>query len=237
MRFGFGKILVITVIIVCLIVLGFWGFKFCSKIVPDPIIPNDPSAPGSVSVTNIVTALQKSSDLVAAKVKFTGVARYDDKGIPFLNKSDFVMLYNATVKAGIDIAKVCFAVDDSGQTVYIYVPQAEIISVEVDAGSLEFFQEGFALFNTDEKNDAAKALNMATEDAKKDALDTGVLELADHQSQTLIRGILSSVVHNYTLKFVNSEDEILKYKTQLSMVLMGDEMSAPATADTTAATN
>ena len=123
------------------------------------------------------------------------------------------MLYTATVKAGIDIEKVEFAIDNTNRTVYIYVPKAEIIDVKIDSDSLEYINESFVLFNNDEKADTAKALKMAEENAEKDALETGILDLADQQSQTLIKGILESVINDYEMKFVNTENDIKTQKT------------------------
>ena len=162
---------------------------------------------------NITTALEKSSELITSKVNFKGIAKYSDAGVPIINKGDFVMLYTATVKAGIDIEKVEFAIDNTNRTVYIYVPKAEIIDVKIDSDSLEYINESFVLFNNDEKADTAKALKMAEENAEKDALETGILDLADQQSQTLIKGILESVINDYEMKFVNTENDIKTQKT------------------------
>lgn len=171
----------------------------------------------SLSASNIKTTLEKSSELITSKVNFKGIAKYSDGGLPVLNKGDFVMLYTATVKAGIDIEKVDCVIDNSQRIVYIYVPKAEIIDVKINPDSLEYYNESFVLFNNDEKEDTAKALTLAEESAEKDALDTGILDLANQQSQTLIKGILGSVVNNYEMKFFTTEDDLIKQKKSIEV--------------------
>lgn len=163
-----------------------------------------------LSSTIIETKLQYSSELISAKVNFRGLARYSDEGIPVLTKGDFVMVYTATVKAGIDVKDIGVCVDNSQQTVYFYVPQAEILDVKVDSDSIEFFDEKFTLFNGDEKADFTKALQYAEEISLEDAKETGILDLANEQSQTLIKGILEESVQGYEMKFFNSKDEFDK---------------------------
>ena len=56
---------------------------------------------------------------------------------------------------------------------------------------INFYDEKFALFNVNAKEDLSRALAMAEEDAKNEAIKNGLLELAEKQSETLIKGILS----------------------------------------------
>lgn len=160
----------------------------------------------SLSVDNLIAELKTSSELVTATVNFKGYSEYTDEGIPIINSGDFVMVYHATVKAGIDVKKVKIAVDNSNKTVNIFVPSAEIMDVKVDSKSVKYYNTQFALFNTDEKEDAADAISKAEEQAQEDALGTGILELADQQSKTLIKGILEDVVNGYKMEFFRNAD-------------------------------
>lgn len=57
------------------------------------------------------------------------------------------------------------------------------------------------MFNLNEKEDANKAQELAQEDGRKKALESGILEMADNQSSALIKGILSSVIPDgYTIE-------------------------------------
>jgi dsDNA-binding SOS-regulon protein len=62
--------------------------------------------------------------------------------------------------------------------------------------------EQFALFNVDEKEDLTRALAAAEKDAMEYAKTTGILELANQQSETLVKGILANAIPSgYTIEF------------------------------------
>ena len=57
----------------------------------------------SLDTTYIIAKLEKSSELATAKLKCTGMSEFKDSGIAFISKSDFIMVYEATARAGIDV--------------------------------------------------------------------------------------------------------------------------------------
>lgn len=172
----------IALAVVCVLILG--GIIF--------ILINNNQAKVDTDYLNAL--VKKSSELTTAKLKYKGMTRYTDEGINIINKADFIMVYDATIRAGIDLDQVNITADDKNKIVYIDVPKAKIIDVNIDTSSIEYFDQGFALFNTDEKEDNNKAIAMAREAAMKDASEMGILELADGQSETLIKGILSDAL-------------------------------------------
>ena len=64
--------------------------------------------------------------------------------IPFTTKS-FILTYDGTVKAGVDLDGAEVSV--SGTTVTITLPEAEILSHEIDEDSMEVFDEKTSIFN------------------------------------------------------------------------------------------
>lgn len=138
--------------------------------------------------------LEESSDLITAKLNITGMTEYKDKGIKILNRSDFVMVYKAEIKAGIDIKNIEISADDSKKTINITIPKSQIISTKVDPANIKYFDEKFSLFNPDPKQDASAAVSLAEEDVKKEAINTGILELADKQAATLTENLISKAV-------------------------------------------
>ncbi len=157
-------------------------------------------SPG-VDTVFLKNVLTKSSELTTAKLKITGLSEYHDEGIYIFNRSDFTMCFTATIRAGINFENVKIDSDPIQKKIFIEIPNAEIFDAKVDPNDLRFYGTGFALFNVNEKEDLAKALSLAEEDAKKEASNTGILELANQQSETLIRGILSNTIpKGYTLE-------------------------------------
>lgn len=159
----------------------------------------------SVSNEYVGQLLKEAAELNTATLTFTGITDYADLGglsIPLINRKDFIMTYQATAKAGIDLDQVKTSVDDAVQTVNVEIPAATIRDVHVDAGTIKYFNEGFAPFNFDDKEDANKAVALAEEQAKEDLKNSGLLEMADDQAESLISGILAPVVQKgYTITF------------------------------------
>ena len=136
----------------------------------------------------------KSSELTTAKLNYTGMTKYTDEGIDIINKADFTMVYKATVRAGINVDEVEITSDDENKIIYVSIPKATVQEIKIDNSSIEYFDQKFALFNTDEKEDNNKAIALAEEAAEKEAANMGVLELANEQSATLIKGILANAI-------------------------------------------
>lgn len=147
-----------------------------------------------IDTTYLVSTLEKASELTTSKLTYTGMSKFEDSGIPFITKSNFIMVYKATARAGIDMQEVNIAVDNLSHTVHITVPKAKVLDVKVDASSIQFFDTKFALFNVNEKEDGVKAISLAEEEAIKEVANMGILEMADEQSVMLIKGIIQDAV-------------------------------------------
>jgi len=174
------KAIIFGILALVLIAASLWIF-----------IPNDkPKA----DTQYLNALLSKSSELTTAKLIITGITEYTDTGTAFLNKSNFTMVYKATVRAGINIDKVVVTADDVNKIIYITIPKAAVQEAKVDPSTIKYYDVKFSLFNFDEKEDSNKAQEFAEEEAIKEAERTGVLELADSQSVTLIKGILSNAI-------------------------------------------
>lgn len=173
----FGVIIALLIIFVCSL----------------PFIYNRKS---TIDTNQMNLLLSKSSELTTAKLKITAMSEFKDSGIAILNKSDFVMVYTATVRAGINMEDVRIEPNEVVKKINIYIPKAQIQETKVDTNpeNIKFFDTKFALFNVNEKEDLAKAISLAEEEAKKEAEKTGILELANQQSATLIKGILAETI-------------------------------------------
>lgn len=156
--------------------------------------------------TNYVNALiTKSSELTSAKFNYTGMTKYQDSGVPVVSKSNFIMVYKATARAGVDVDKVKVRVDDMRKIVHLTIPPAEVQDVNVDTSSIEYFDEGFAVANLNQKEDGNQAIALAKDDAREEIKTSGVLEMADAQSESLIEGILRPAIpDDYTFQVTRS---------------------------------
>ena len=144
--------------------------------------------------TYIIARLENASELTTAKLHYTGMSEFEDDGIGFINGSDFKMVYEATARAGIDVSDIKVDVDNFNDVVWLTIPKAEILEVKVDMDSIKYFDEKFALFNFNSKEDANKANAQVEEKAKEELKNMGILEMADSQAEALIKGLIQDVI-------------------------------------------
>ncbi|MGN0474757.1 MAG: DUF4230 domain-containing protein [Acutalibacteraceae bacterium] len=183
------KLLVIFAVILIVVAVLFARF----------VIYNDKA---EIDSKYINAMLVESSELTTAKLKYSGLVDYTDTGITIINKADFVMYYEATIRAGVDVKKIKSEVNNGDMIVWVTIPAAEIQDINIDPSSIRYFDQRLALFNVNEKEDANKAQELALEDAKNKAPDMGILDFANKQAKALIKGILEDVVPDaYEIKF------------------------------------
>lgn len=189
------KIHVITAVIAsaALIMVGFLGARLLEK--DDDV---------KVSATSIEERLSKCSDLTTARLDYRGIIRYEDGDIQYINKKSFSMIYDAHIKAGIDLSQAEVSV--SGRKITVTIPKPEIQDIVVDPDSLEFYDEKLALFNWTKKEDTAKAMGYAEEDAEEKAAQTELIKQASEQAKTVITTLLAPVTEDsgeeYTFEII-----------------------------------
>ena len=62
----------------------------------------------------------------------TGVYNYVDDGIAVINKQNFIMVYEATVNAGIDLKQAKVKPNKLTKKVVVEIPKATILGVDVE---------------------------------------------------------------------------------------------------------
>ena len=149
-----------------------------------------------VDTTLLINTLQESSELTTAKLTFKGLAIYEDTGIKILNRSDYKMLFKATARIGIDIKEVEIDKEPIGKSIIVRIPKATVLDIKIHTGKddIQFFDESFALFNLNEKEDQNAALELAEKSAMKEIEEMGSLKMAEDQAATLIKGILANAI-------------------------------------------
>lgn len=175
------RTLIFLVMVVALVALGYQTGKSRAQ----------EKAP-KIDATAISEQISKCSSLTTALLDYRGIVKYTDGEIAFINQKSFSMIYDAHVKAGVDLSQA--EVDVSGNTVTVTLPKAEIQDISVDSDSLEFYDEQFALFNWTNKEDTAKAIEYAKEDALTKAQASDILIQASEQAETAITTLLSPLV-------------------------------------------
>ena len=184
-----GKIVLASIRMVSILIIAiaaiFVTYRLTKK--DEPEITN----------TFISEKLEAVSELTTAKLTYTGLVRYTEGNIPFLTKKEFNMLYRAGVRAGIDLSQANIDVTDS--EVKLTLPKAEIQEISVDADSIQFYDESFALFNGEKREDTVEALKVAEEDVRENGNMEELMAEAQEQTEILLTGFLDELIGDRTL--------------------------------------
>ena len=160
---------------------------------------------GNATTEVVKTTLSKASDLTAGKMKLEGIVQYDDQGIPVLTQGKFNLYYTATIRAGIDVKDIKInSIDNENKRIKVTIPKAKVLdtpNVEVDKTE----NTNFVLFDLDQKEDYTKAVKDAKENCLKRVEVDSLLELADTQSESLIRGILNTGFPEYEIQVIKTK--------------------------------
>ena len=140
----------------------------------------------------VSSKIEEVSDLTSAEMTYNGVIYYKEGDIPYITQKSYTMSYTAEVRAGIDMSEVKVTV--AGDKVLVKVPEAEVQSIDVDAGSVNFYDESHALFNWDDKQDGVDAIKNAEADVEANADLEQLKKKATDNSKEIIYDILEEAV-------------------------------------------
>lgn len=191
MRKKFNTRISISVII-AFILVGFLSSQLLTQFKKKKVV---------VSTSTIEQSIQNISELATSKLLYRGIVRYEEGQIKFITKKGFTMIYDASIKAGIDLKKV--KVDINKRNINITLPQATILDININSDSLQFYDEEISIFNWQDKNDLVSALKYAKEDANSKIDKTTLKKQAMEQTKIIIKGFLEplTILKNpYTIR-------------------------------------
>lgn len=140
----------------------------------------------------VKSKMEGISEFATAEYIYGGFIEFEDGAIPLITQKSFSMYYRATAKAGISLSEV--DVDVTEEAVTVYVPAAQLISVQIDSSSVRFYNEKKALFNWKDSSDITAAIGAAENDFKENADKTQLYKLADERIKSLLNALLRDVV-------------------------------------------
>lgn len=142
-----------------------------------------------LDTTTVTEQLERVQELATAKLSYRGLVKYEEGDIDFINKKGFTMIYDAEVRAGVDLSKA--RVEVSGKDVRVTLPAATVQSISIDPDSIQFYDEKFALFNWQNRTDAAEALKLAQENANAKVDASKLITEANDQAVEAVKALLS----------------------------------------------
>ncbi len=153
---------------------------------------NDKKKKESVNSTLIESRLEDCSDLTTCNLVYVDLVKYAQGSIPLVTKKSFSMIYQANIRAGIDLGKAEVTVNHN--TVTITLPETEVQSIEVDTSTLRFYDERLALFNWNNKEDITAAIEAARADAEAHANLDKLKMQARNQAELVVRKLVGPAV-------------------------------------------
>ena len=123
--------------------------------------------------------------------RFTSSHQIDDWQVPFTEKA-FTMKWSGTVTAGIDLDRVSIKVDKTGEKLIVSIPKADVIEVSTDKDSFKLLDEQNNIFNPISMHDLLKLDLNIEENIRAQAMENGLLTIAQQNARIYITDILRS---------------------------------------------
>ncbi|MCR5845472.1 MAG: DUF4230 domain-containing protein [bacterium] len=147
-----------------------------------------------ISVVVLKEELVNCSELATTKLDIVAEERYENVSSRFIDlkwitKKGFTMKYEAEVRAGINFEDA--VIEQTGRTITVTLPSADILGVTLDPDSLVFYDSNWALFNWSKKEDVAEAEKLARLSALERAKASGLVDKANEQSLELVKNLFA----------------------------------------------
>lgn len=142
-------------------------------------------------------------ELATVTYAYTNMARFENSSefygvtLPLTTKS-FILTYDGEIKAGVDLSKA--QVKTGPDSVTVTLPEAEILSHEIDQDSVEVFDEKTSIFNPFTVEDYSAFQRDQAAAMEKKATDRGLLTEAREKAVNAVQELLGQVIPDtYTL--------------------------------------
>ena len=187
----------------------WWGVALCALVGALCFAGGRLSAGGAretpqLDAVVLQAQLTDIQELATVTYTYTNMAQFQSSNdfygmkVPFTTKS-FILTYDGTIKAGVNLGAA--AVTVNGAAISVTLPEAAVLSHEIEEDSVEVFDEKTSIFNpfTVEDFTAFQADQKAAMEEK--ALSRGLLAEARRQAESSVRQLLEPLLpEGYTLE-------------------------------------
>ena len=141
--------------------------------------------------------LSQISELASVSYAYTNMGQFENSNdfygmkVPFTTKK-FILTYDGVIKAGVDLSQARVTVD--GQKVHVRLPEAKILSHEIDADSVRIFDEKTSVFNPFTVEDFTGFQAEQQRVMEEKALAKGLLEEAQKKAADSIKMLLTQAL-------------------------------------------
>lgn len=147
----------------------------------------------------IQDGLRDMGELVTEEYYFTDVVSFSKlveltKYRIKVSESSFLASYDGSIYAGIDFTKIIIEKDDEKKTIRIHLPDADILSVDIDPNSLIVYSEKQGIGNRITLEDYNNSLIGLEDNASSKAIEKGILTRADENAERIVKTFIGSLV-------------------------------------------
>lgn len=149
----------------------------------------------SISSETVESSLKEAKELTTLKYNYKNVASYENSQefhgitLPFTTKK-FLYTYQGEINAGVDLDKARVDVNEASKIISVTLPQASILSHDIDENSVMVYDEKNSIFNPLKLEDYSDFRKEEEAKVEKDAIDKGLLEEAKEKSEKAVKEIL-----------------------------------------------
>ena len=145
-----------------------------------------------------------TQSITATQVNVTDKSRdfFGMFDIPF-TQTKYIYSYDVEIKAGYNFEEIVPDVNHTSKTVTIHLPEAEILSSELDEDSFKVYHESESIFTNVTLEENNKAVEKMKEDAQESAIKSGLLDEARENAETILTNFVDSFYGKgeYEIKF------------------------------------
>ena len=161
---------------------------------------SNPKSTTETTTVDIQGTIRDIGELATAEYDFTITQTAEKPSktvvgvtIPFTS-TKVLYSYNGVIKAGIQFSKVEITQNNKQKEIYVRIPEAEILSTEIDNKSLVVYDEKYSVFNTLTFEDMNISVDNAKTTANETAIDNGILDRANENARAIIQSTISALV-------------------------------------------
>ena len=200
-----------------------------NKRLNDPVVQYE-VASNEVDLALIKSEIQDIGELATVEYLYTDAGKFEDpaklfgKEIPFsFTTKSFIAKWDGIIKAGVKVEEITVEVSAANKEIIVCVPEAEILSHEIDNESIETLDEKNGLFNPIKVEDVREFDGISKDAMEQRAVENGLLEKAQENAESIIYKLINTDAVReleYTITFKKdtvanpNEEKVAENKTQ-----------------------
>lgn len=143
---------------------------------------------------NIGELATQECDVVQVE-KLTKDALKEKYGIalPFVG-TEVIYSYTVKIKAGFDFSQIDYQVDEKQKNVSVTLPEAKVLSSDVDTDSYKCYSDYQSIFNMLSQDDQNQALDNLKKDAEQTAQNNGILDNAKSNAEKYLTAMIQQTL-------------------------------------------